>query len=121
KPVISGRLQERAPRSSSDGRGPLLKPGEVARQLGVSRSWVYAAAKDGRIPCVRLGGDDGPVRFVAQDLADWLARARAAWRPGASGAESLRRARGASAPCQGADPDRALPSSERHIQERLAV
>jgi excisionase family DNA binding protein len=60
----------------------LLKPADVARRLGVSRSWLYEAAKTGRIPHVRLGGSDGPVRFVESDLLAWLAEARATWRPG---------------------------------------
>jgi excisionase family DNA binding protein len=71
----------------------LLKPTEVARMLGVSRTWLYDAAKDGRIPSVRLGGPDGPVRFVEEDIEQWLDRARRAWRPGESGAQTLRRAR----------------------------
>jgi excisionase family DNA binding protein len=54
----------------------LLTPSEVARRLGVSRSWIYAAAKQGRIPCVRLGSDDGPVRFLEAELAAWLRPAR---------------------------------------------
>jgi excisionase family DNA binding protein len=60
----------------------LLKPNEVAEELGVSRSWVYAAADDGRLPSVRLGGPDGPLRFVPEDLHRWLQEARANWRPG---------------------------------------
>ena len=60
----------------------LLKPTEVARQLGVSRSWLYAAAAEGRIPALRLGGPAGPLRFVRADLDRWLEEARAAWRPG---------------------------------------
>jgi excisionase family DNA binding protein len=51
----------------------LLRPGEVAELLGVSRSWLYAAAQEGRIPCVRLGGADGPVRFRRDALEAWLA------------------------------------------------
>jgi excisionase family DNA binding protein len=70
----------------------LLKPSEVARMLGVSRTWLYEAAKGGRVPCVRLGGADGPVRFVESDLIEWLERARAGWLPGESSAETLRRA-----------------------------
>jgi excisionase family DNA binding protein len=69
----------------------VLKPTEVARRLGVSRTWLYAAAKDGRIPSIRIGGPDGPVRFVAEDLEAWLDEARAAWRPGDSSAATLRR------------------------------
>jgi excisionase family DNA binding protein len=60
----------------------LLKPNEVARRLGVSRSWVYEAARVGRIPCVRLGGPDGPVRFVPEDVERWLEQARLVWLPG---------------------------------------
>ena len=60
----------------------LLKPNEVARRLGVSRSWVYEAARAGRIPCVRLGGVDGPVRFVPADVDRWLEQARLTWLPG---------------------------------------
>jgi excisionase family DNA binding protein len=62
----------------------LLRPNDVARQFAVSRAWVYEAARTGRIPSVRLGGDDGPLRFVAADLEQWLAEARATWRPGRS-------------------------------------
>jgi excisionase family DNA binding protein len=70
----------------------LLKPSEVARMLGVSRTWLYEAAKRGRVPCVRLAGADGPVRFVESDLIEWLERARAGWLPGESRAETVRRA-----------------------------
>lgn len=77
---------------SGEALGDLLRPAEVAQMLGVSRSWLYGAAKDGRIPCVRLGGSDGPLRFVERDLLEWLERARARWRPGESSATTLRRA-----------------------------
>ena len=60
----------------------LLKPTEVADRLSVSRAWVYEAAKVGRIPAIRIGGDEGPLRFVAQDIEDWLADARSRWMPG---------------------------------------
>jgi len=71
----------------------LLKPTEVARMLGVSRTWLYDAARSGRIPSVRLGGPDGPVRFVEEDIEQWLDCARRAWRPGQTSAQTLRRAR----------------------------
>jgi excisionase family DNA binding protein len=71
--------------------GTLLRPADVAPMLGVSRSWLYEAAKDGRIPCVRLGGEDGPLRFVEADLAAWLERARAGWLPADSGARTVGR------------------------------
>src|SRR5215210_3099819 len=60
----------------------LLKPTDVARRLGVSRSWVYDAAASGRIPCVRLGGPHGPLRFLPEDVERWLEQARRNWLPG---------------------------------------
>lgn len=64
----------------------LMKPAEVAALLKVSRTWVYAAATDGRLPAVRLGGPDGPLRFVRADVEGWLEDARQAWTPGRQGA-----------------------------------
>ena len=60
----------------------LLKPSDVAHQLGVSRAWVYQAAKRGRIPSIRIGGEEGPLRFVPEDIELWIDDARAAWTPG---------------------------------------
>ena len=60
----------------------LLKPSDVARRLSVSRSWVYGAASDGRIPSLRLGGPDGPLRFIETDIEEWIAQARDEWQPG---------------------------------------
>jgi excisionase family DNA binding protein len=60
----------------------LLKPSDLARRLGVSRSWLYDAAKAGRIPSIRIGGEDGPLRFVSEDIDRWIDEARAAWSPG---------------------------------------
>jgi excisionase family DNA binding protein len=68
----------------------LLTATEAMRLLRVSRSWLYDAAKDGRIPAIRLGGPDGPLRFVRADLLDHIERARRAWRPNASPAAALR-------------------------------
>lgn len=63
--------------------GPaLLKPGEVCKLLAVSRTWVYAAAADGRLPSIRLGGPEGPLRFIRGDVEAWLEDQRAAWTPG---------------------------------------
>ncbi|MFL5847073.1 MAG: helix-turn-helix transcriptional regulator [Solirubrobacteraceae bacterium] len=72
--------------------GDLLRPAQVCRMLGVSRSWLYAAAQSGRIPCVRLGGPDGPLRFVPGDIATWIEEARAAWAPGRTSGQILDRA-----------------------------
>ena len=70
----------------------LLKPTDLARRLRVARSWVYEAAKAGRIPCVRLGGLDGPLRFVPGDVEAWLELARRSWLPGESATSVTRRA-----------------------------
>ncbi len=69
----------------------LLKPSDVARQLGVSRAWLYAAAKTGRLPSIRIGGPDGPVRFVPEDLDRWIDEARANWLPGQPSTPTARR------------------------------
>jgi excisionase family DNA binding protein len=69
----------------------LLRPAEVAGKLGVSRTWLYDAAKAGRIPSVRIGGPTGPLRFVEEDVDRWLDEARSAWRPADSAAATLRR------------------------------
>jgi excisionase family DNA binding protein len=50
----------------------LLKPAEVCKLFGVSRTWVYDAAADGRLPSIR---------FVRSDLEGWLEEQRAAWTP----------------------------------------
>jgi excisionase family DNA binding protein len=49
----------------------LLKPEEVRELLNVSRSWLYEAANDGRIPSIRLG-PGGPLRFDRQQIEQWL-------------------------------------------------
>jgi excisionase family DNA binding protein len=73
---------------------PLMRPSDLMQRLGVSRSWLYQAAKDGRIPSVRLGGPDGPLRFHAADIDAWLDRAREGWQPNDTAATTLRRAAG---------------------------
>jgi predicted DNA-binding transcriptional regulator AlpA len=60
----------------------LIRPGDLARDLCVSRAWVYDAARDGRIPSIRIGGQDGPLRFVSEDIERWLDAAREGWLPG---------------------------------------
>jgi excisionase family DNA binding protein len=72
--------------------GELLKPRDVCARLQVSRAWVYRAAADGRIPSLRLGGPDGPLRFEPDVLDAWIERSRRAWRSGDTSAATLRRA-----------------------------
>jgi excisionase family DNA binding protein len=62
----------------------LLKPSEVAMRLRVSRTWLYDAAKQGRIPSIRIGGEEGPLRFHPDDIERWVNDARSAWSPGRS-------------------------------------
>ena len=71
---------------SGSSHSLLLRPNDVAKLLCVSRAWVYEAARTGRIPSVRLGGEDGPLRFVAVDVEQWLDDARATWLPSKRGA-----------------------------------
>lgn len=70
----------------------LLRPSDLARQLGVSRAWIYEAARTGRIPSVRIGGKiggkGGPLRFVPEDVERWLDEARSKWNPGQSGSST---------------------------------
>jgi excisionase family DNA binding protein len=54
----------------------LLTPSEVADRLRVSRTWLYDAAKAGLIPSIRLCGGKGPLRFVPEDIDDWIDEAR---------------------------------------------
>jgi predicted DNA-binding transcriptional regulator AlpA len=69
---------------SSNGE-PLVTASVVARWLGVSQSWVYMKADAGVLPHRRLGGDDGPVRFVPMEIRDWLEHQRRGWLPGRNG------------------------------------
>jgi excisionase family DNA binding protein len=69
-------------------RFELLRPSDLARQLGVSRAWIYEAARTGRIPSVRIGGKGGPLRFVPEDVERWLDEARSKWKPGQLGSST---------------------------------
>lgn len=48
---------------------PLLTPEEVATFLRKSRSWVYQAAADKKLPSTRVGRD---LRFKRSELESWL-------------------------------------------------
>ena len=48
---------------------PLLTPREAAALLAVPVSWIYAAAREHRLPCVRLGRH---VRFVRTQLEQFV-------------------------------------------------
>lgn len=68
----------------------LKKAAFVAERLEVSTRWVYRAAEAGLLPAIRLGGPEGPVRFLERDIRQWIELARARWRPGASLVEVAR-------------------------------
>ena len=51
----------------------LLRPSQVCKMLSVSRTWLFEATRQGRIPSVRLG-NDGPVRYDRAELEAWLRR-----------------------------------------------
>jgi len=83
----------------------LIKPNDLAERLGVSRTWLYAAARDGRIPSIRVGGEHGPLRFIPEDIDRWIDRARDEWQPGRPTATAS----------QSAPPPRRLPrATSRH-------
>jgi excisionase family DNA binding protein len=48
----------------------LLTAAEVAERLQLPTSWVYAAARDGRLPCLKLGRY---TRFDPEQVKAWLA------------------------------------------------
>jgi excisionase family DNA binding protein len=91
-PSVSSPKQQLSAGGEANRGDGLITPLEVAARLGVSRTWVYVAAKEGRIPSIRIGGSEGPLRFVADDVDRWIDEARAAWRPGDTSAATLRRA-----------------------------
>lgn len=49
--------------------GPLLRPEEAAALLSVKTSWVYDAARTGKLPCLRVGRH---IRFTRAMLEKWL-------------------------------------------------
>ena len=60
----------------------LLDATQAARYLGIDRSAVYAMAKDGRLPTIRLGDSDRPrLRFNPQALTEHLAGEQPPERP----------------------------------------
>jgi excisionase family DNA binding protein len=49
--------------------GPLLRPDQAAELLAVKTSWIYDAARTGRLPCIRIGRH---IRFTRAMLEEWL-------------------------------------------------
>jgi hypothetical protein len=88
--------RSRCPSASSSNSGPRTVDG-----------WTGAPTRggsslgNGRLPAIRLGGPDGPLRFAPEDLEAWISRARRSWRPSDSSPSTLRRAAPASSSCCG--------------------
>lgn len=49
--------------------GSLLTAEEVARKLGVPKTWVYAQSRQGRIPTITLGRYR---RYRAEAIESWV-------------------------------------------------
>lgn len=66
-------------RSGRDARygpkldGPLLTVDELADLLAVKPGWVYAAAREGQLPYVRVGKH---LRFIRDDIEHWILKQR---------------------------------------------
>ena len=49
--------------------GALWTVDQVAEFLSMSKSWVYKAAEQGSLPCVRIGAS---LRFFPAEIEKWL-------------------------------------------------
>jgi excisionase family DNA binding protein len=70
---MAGQLELRVPSSVTSLSEPLLTPADAAALLSVRRSWIYDAARNGHLPCVRVGRH---VRFLRSDLERWVSAHR---------------------------------------------
>lgn len=59
--LLADRLEARRPES-------LIDADAAARMLGVPKTWVLARAREGGLPCVKLGHY---TRFSPAELAAW--------------------------------------------------
>jgi excisionase family DNA binding protein len=75
----------------------LLDAGTVAQMVGMSKDWIYAEVRAGRIPHVRLGRY---VRFRSASIEQWIAELE----DGMMGASTKRRGAAGTAP--GMAPER---------------
>jgi len=65
------RLEPTPPPASL--REPLLTCQEAAKLLAVKPAWIYAAARSGKLTCVRIGRN---VRLLRSDLEQFVAEQR---------------------------------------------
>lgn len=54
-------------------REPLLTPAQAAALLAVRTSWIYDAAREGRLPTIHVGRH---IRFLRSDLEAWVLKQR---------------------------------------------
>jgi excisionase family DNA binding protein len=69
--MVAGMQTHTTPTTPTGG-GRLLTADDVAEVLGVPRTFVYALARRGDIPTVRVG--ERYVRFRTQALQEWIER-----------------------------------------------
>lgn len=70
-PAPESHRPEQAAGGAPNGSAALLTADDVAAKLGVTKRWVYAETRAGRIPHVRLG--PRYVRYREQAIDGWLA------------------------------------------------
>jgi len=69
KAAVPDRRRSDARQSDPGLDEPLLTVERVARLLAVKPGWVYAAARDGVFPHVKVGKH---VRFIKADIERWI-------------------------------------------------
>jgi excisionase family DNA binding protein len=76
---VSGKRKTQAKASSRSGRttafGPLLTVDQVAKELQISRSWVYHLVNEGQLRATRVGER---LRFRRDEILEYLERNRVA-------------------------------------------
>jgi excisionase family DNA binding protein len=70
---VDGQMQLGVAAAPPQLSEPLLTPMQAAELLAVRRSWVYDAARQGELPCIRVGRH---VRFLRSDLERWVSAHR---------------------------------------------
>lgn len=66
---MTTHVQEGQSMETTEADEILLYCDEAAARLKVPPTWLYAAARDGRFPCVRMGRH---VRFRQGDVETWI-------------------------------------------------
>lgn len=69
--MVAGMSTHTSPTPVVHRPGKLLEADDVADLLGVPRTFVYALARRGAIPVVRVG--ERYVRFRAEAIEQWIA------------------------------------------------